>query len=88
MERRNRSLEVLEELAYADSLIETERAPALQRWAEKYLTSDFLENIDLTTSDLKKLSELFYKNVLFLKQQKDEIKEQLNREKDIKKFFN
>ncbi|MCK5110872.1 MAG: hypothetical protein KAQ94_05070 [Arcobacteraceae bacterium] len=87
MERRNRSLKALEELTYIDSLDDNQKAPALQRWSEKYLDVDISESFDLELLDLQKLSELFYKNINFLKEYRVNIKKELDKGKDIKKFF-
>jgi hypothetical protein len=87
MERRNRSLKALEELYFIDSLDDDQRAPLLLRWSDKYLDVDISSSFDLELNDLKKLSELFYKNIEFLKKYRKDIKKQLDSGKDIKKFF-
>ena len=90
MERRNRSLEALQELRYIDTIEEDEiRGKSLINWVKKYLESDeFLTDLDLTLVELENFSELFYKNINFLKEQKDYLKTQLNTTNQIKKFFN
>ncbi len=87
MERRNRSLKALEELIYIDSLDDNQKAPSLKRWSEKYLIEDISKNFDLKLNDFKKLSELFYKNINFLKDYRFKIKKELDSSKNIKKFF-
>ncbi len=87
MERRNRSLKALEELTYINSLDDNQKAPSLQRWSEKYLTIDIKDSFDLELLDLQKLSELFYKNINFIKNFRSNLKKELDKGKDIKKFF-
>ena len=64
MERRNWSLEVLNRLVYIDSLDDEDRALALEKWSDNYMSDVFLDSIDLEISDFKILSELFYKNIV------------------------
>jgi len=87
MERRNRSLEVLQKLQYIDSLEPDLRAQELSSWTEKYLSDSEYKNFDLELSDLKKLHELFFKNINFLKQHRIDIKQQLDSQKKIKEFL-
>jgi hypothetical protein len=87
MERRNRSLKALEELLYIDSLDEYEKAPALVKWSDKYLQEDIQSSFDLELPHLQQLSELFYKNIDFLKSHRLDIKKQLDNSRDIKKIF-
>jgi len=88
MERRNWSIEALSNLKYVDSLDDDyEKAYSLQLWTSKYMEDDFLSNIDLKEDDLKFLSELFYKNIKFLKEHKVTIHKELNQNKNIKKFL-
>ncbi len=88
MERRDRSLEALRELTYVDTLDAYERAPQLQIWVDTYLIHDNpQENFSLEIKDLKILLELFYKNINFLKEHRTDIKSQLDKGKDIQKFF-
>lgn len=87
MERRNRSLKALEELTYVDSLDDSQKAASLQRWSEKYLTLDMNDSFDLEMVDLRKLSELFYKNINFLKDYRKDLKKEIDKGRDIKKFL-
>jgi hypothetical protein len=88
MERRNRSLEALDSLYYIDSLDGgDERALSLERWLEKYLQDDFEKSFDLELEKLIQLSELFYKNINFLKKHKENIKQELEDYNNIKKFL-
>lgn len=86
MERRNRSLKALEELTYVNSLDGQERADGLIRWANEYLTHDISE-FDLELEDLKKLSELFFANIMFLKEYKDETRGSILELQKLKKFL-
>ena len=88
MERRNRSLKALEELIYIDSLDSYERADALVRWNNKYLTDNKITDFDLEYSDLEKLHELFYKNINFLKDHKEETRTDMLSNKKMKRFLN
>ncbi len=87
MERRDRSLKALKELIYIDSLDEHQKAPSLKRWTERYLAEDIKDSFDLELSDLQNLSELFYKNIRFLKEYRYELKKEIDEGKNIKKFF-
>lgn len=86
MERRNWSLKGLSELTYLNSLDSNERAQALIRWVEKYLTKHAISEFDLEITDLKKLSELFYKNIIFLKDHKENTRKELIRINKVKSF--
>jgi hypothetical protein len=87
MERRNWSLEALNKLNYIDSLEPYDRAYSLQLWTEEYMIDDFLSKLDLDKNDLKYFTELFYKNISFLKEHKILISNELNQNKNIKKFL-
>ena len=87
MERRNWSLEALRKLNYIDSLDDYDRGYSLQLWTEEYMTDDFLSKLDLKNNELKLFSELFYKNITFLKSHKQSISTELNQNKNIKKFL-
>lgn len=87
MERRDRSLKALSELRYIDSLDSYEKADGLVRWFKEYLTNEKIEDFDLDLEDLKKLQELFYKNIKFLKKHKDETKEELANIRKVQKFL-
>ena len=87
MERRNRSLEALKRLQYIDSLESTPRADGISEWMEQYLTETPIEEFNLELNDLKTLSELFYKNIAFLKEHRVDIKTQLDSHHKIKEFL-
>jgi len=88
MERRNWSLEALNELIRADSLDSFERADALVRWYNDYLGERSIEDFDLELEDLKKLEELFFKSIKFLREHKEVTREELKKTQQLKKFFN
>ncbi len=88
MERRNRSIKALKELIYIDSLDDDDKAQLLVKWGKKYLQEDFKKSFELELDDLKNLSELFYKNIKFLKEHRIEIKNQLDTNVKLKSFFN
>ena len=87
MERRDRSLKALSELNYIDSLESFEKADALVKWHKNYLTDDSIENFDLELNDLKKLEELFFKNLNFLNQHKEETRQELLKIQKVKRFL-
>lgn len=87
MERRDWSLKALSELIYIDSLESFEKADALVKWHKNYLTDDSIENFDLELNDLKKLEELFFKNINFLKKHKEETRQELIKIQKMKKFL-
>ena len=72
MERRDRSLKALKALEYVDSLDSFDKADALVKWYDNYLVEDSIENFQLEIEELKKLEELFFKNINFLKKHKEE----------------
>lgn len=89
MERRDWSLEALKRLQYIDSLDEGEpKAQALSSWVSKYLNEHSkIENFDLEIFDLRRLEELFFKNILFLKRHHTSMKKELDEFKKISKFL-
>lgn len=87
MERRNRSLEALHKLYYIDSLDDYDRAIALEKWNLEYLNETSIDEFDLELDDLKRLSELFYRNIIFLKDHTSCLKQEIDNHENIKKFF-
>ncbi len=87
MERRNKSIKALKELQNIDSFEEDVKVLALDSWVDEYLQEDIQKSFDLNLNDLNKLSELFYKNINFMKIQHENLKEALNQNKSIKKYF-
>jgi hypothetical protein len=87
MERRNRSIEALSSLKYIDLLNDELRAKLLQDWVEKYLVDSNIEDFDLEKHDLNVLSELFYKNINFLKQHRVNIRQEIEEYKKIREFL-
>lgn len=87
MERRNRSLEAYNQLKYIDTLDDEERASGLQRWVEKYLSSENKLDFDLEFKDLKNLLELFYKNLEFIKQFNNNLQKQMIETQKLKAFL-
>ncbi len=87
MERRNRSLKALEELTYVDSLESYEKADALVKWCNIYLQNSDIMDFDLKLEELKNLSELFYKNIDFLKKHKDKTRQDMIANKKMQNFL-
>ena len=87
MERRDRSLKALKELIYIDSLDTFAKADALVRWFNDYLKDDSIENFDLELNDLKRLEELFFKSINFLKNHKEETRQELIKMQKMKRFL-
>ena len=87
MERRDRSLKALKELIYIDSLDSFTKADALVRWFDDYLKDDSIENFDLELNDLKRLEELFFKSINFLKNHKEDTRQELIKMQKMKRFL-
>jgi len=87
VERRNWSIKALKSLQYIDSLDAELRASSLQKWVEDYLVDNHIEDFNLELRDLENLSELFYKNISFLKQHREEMKTQIDEHKKIREFL-
>ncbi len=87
MERRDRSLKALKELVYIDSLDSFEKADAIVRWFDDYLKDDSIDNFDLGLDDLKRLEELFFKSINFLKNHKEETRQELIKMQKMKRFL-
>ncbi len=87
MERRDRSLKALKELIYIDSLDSFDKADAIGKWFDSYLKDDSIENFDLELSDLKKLEELFFKSINFLKTHREETRQELIKMQKMKRFL-
>lgn len=87
MERRNWSIKALKELIYIDSLDSSDKADSLVRWYNKYLIENVIEDFDLELNELKNLEELFFKNINFLKNHKEESRLELIKMKKMKRFL-
>ena len=87
MERRDRSLKALKELTYIDSLDSFEKADALVKWFDTYLKDDSIENFDLELTDLKRLEELFFKSINFLKNHREETRQEIIKMQKMKRFL-
>lgn len=86
MERRNRSVEALNQLKYIDTLDDEERISGLQRWVQSYLSSEDKLEFDLEFKDLQILLELYYKNINFMKSFNSDIQQQMAENKKLKAF--
>ena len=87
MERGNRSLKALQELKFIDAQEPTLKGDLLLRWASEYLLPNGDVDLDLEPKELKALSELIYRNITFLKQQRAIIASELNEYHKIKQFL-
>jgi len=87
MERRDKSLKILNELNYIDSLDLLEKADALVIWYNEHFTNSKIENLDLEIPDLLRFEELFYQNIRFLKQHQEKIRLELNNLQKMKNFL-
>ena len=87
MERRDRSLKAIEELTYIDSQDPDIRAKLLDAWVTQHLVESKLEDFDLELKDLKKLYELFFKNIAFMKQYRIDMKQEIDNYKKIREFL-
>lgn len=88
MERGNWSLKALNEFIYIDSLDPQEKANGLIRWNKKYLTDKKIDDFELDDNGLKKLHELFYKNINFLKEYKEKTRKDIVENRKLRKFLN
>ena len=87
MERRDRSLKALEEIIYITSLSDDfERGERLLEWGREYLVDN--QEFDLEVNDLKKMADLVYMNMNFLKKHISQAKINLKNMEKIRKFFN
>ena len=87
MERRDWSLKALEELTYINSLDDDLKAQRLEVWVTKYLKEKDIQDFDLEINQLQTLKELFYQNVLFLREYTSNIQTQLGNQNKMKEFF-
>lgn len=88
MERRDRSLKALKELQFLDSLDDQERADGLVRWGTKYISNEEESlDFDLEIQDLERLSELYYKNLQFLKNYKNQMQDQMRKNRKMQTFL-
>ena len=87
MERRDWSIKALSELNYIDSLDSFEKADALVVWCKNYLVDSKIEDFNLELEDLKRLEELFYKNLNFLKSHKEYTNSEMQNLKKMKRFL-
>jgi hypothetical protein len=77
---------VYTDIIYIDSLDNDEcKAEALLRWSEMYLDGDF--EAGLTIEEMRKLNELIYKNIIFLKDYLSRVQTSTKEVKSIKKFY-
>jgi hypothetical protein len=91
MERRDRSIKALKQLIFIDSQDDDIiRAESLVRWGNEYLPANSLPNrpldFDLELKDLKLMSELFYRNIDFLKKHREKVRKQILENQKIGKF--
>ena len=59
----------------------------LVRWNDDYLKENSIEDFDLELEDLKRLEELFFKNLNFLKNHKEDTRLELIRIQKMKRFL-
>ena len=87
MERRDRSLKALSELRSIDGLDDDNRAVQLDKWVKNYLTQGDIKDFDLNLKSLHVLSELFYKNIQFMKKYRANMKLQIDNHRKIREFL-
>jgi hypothetical protein len=87
MERRDWSLDALNEFIYIDSLDDEQKAIGLEKWVKKYLDQNDISDIDLPKDKLIQLEELFFKNINFLKRFRENQRLELIKLNDLKKFL-
>jgi len=84
---REHSLKVLQDLKHIDSLDDKDRAKRLTVWVENYLQNTDFKFSDLELNELLQFQELFYKNIAFLKKYRAFIKDEIDKNEKLKKFF-
>ena len=77
----------LNRLIYIDSLDTEERASALIIWSKEYLEDFSIDDFDLKINELEQLSELFFKNINFLKNHKEFTRKEILKIQKLKKFL-
>jgi len=87
MERRDRSLKAFNELKQIDSYDGDFKAKSLVKWVDTYISDSSIEEFDLDLNSLKTMSELFYKNIKFLKEESNQLKQNLNTNNKIQAFL-
>jgi len=88
MERRNRSIEAFNKLLYIDSLDSEKKAVQLELWVADYLSSNLDFYKDLKEIELLQLSELYFKNISFLKSFRKQLKIDMEYISKQRKFLN
>ena len=87
MERRNWSLEALKEIKYISTLSSKQRSYSLIEWCNTYLINNDIQDFDLPNTELKELSEYFFRNLEFMKKLKDETQVELLENRKIRKYM-
>jgi len=89
MERRNRAIKALKRLQYIDSLEDEQRASLLKEWVEEYIINQDskISFDDISYSQALVLSELYHKNIAFLKEHRVYIRETMNSLLKERKFL-
>jgi hypothetical protein len=88
MERRNRSINALEELKDIESFNTEQKATSLINWVNRYIPSEHsIKDFDLDDSEIELLLELLYKNIDFIKHIRDNLKQELIQMRNLKKFI-
>ena len=77
----------MDKLILIDSLESKEKADSIIRWINFYLQKDVRDSFDLELPELKKISEYFYKNIIFMKEERAILKNEIDKSKNIKRFF-
>ena len=75
---------ILQDLEYASSLDKEQRGDGLLRWASDHSHDDLSA---LPIKNRKKLSELLYRSIEFLKLDRNSIKNSITNLENIKKFL-
>ncbi len=76
-----------ERLIHINSLDPADRARALIVWVEDYLPNEGIFNFELELNDLEQLAELFYSNISFLKEHKENTRQEILKTQDLQKFL-
>ena len=87
MERRNRALESFKEFLYIDSLDGKDKADRLNNWISSYIIDNEPFYLYLTKEQQQLLSELYHKNILFLKNYNMQVKNDMDNIANMRKFI-
>ena len=88
MERRDWSLNALNELKDIESFDDEIKANSLVNWGNKYLNDiNSIKDFELTQDEIELFLELLYKNINFMKNMRDNLKQELLQIKGMQQYI-